>query len=305
MCWLDLIHTIRFWWNLNCTKNPFCAVKKKSPAVRYHVQLVKAWILHSLLCRTSCTETLVSSHIMLVHTNILQMKLPARPCSNADDVMRFITPLSLTDSPLLEDTCVHIPDADLRVASSSCKRTAWLHCNSPRFKRKEAPLLTALLRKQWRHLFAKRRMERLSSFRPYPLCIHRFAWMENLSTIRSTLKVLNVSFEKRLCMATQRLRMWSHRWVAMTSKRIVQQTGRLMIASVHLERDSSLRNLRERFHDDSGHWSGYPAGLGTPTGNFNIFGPEEGSFNVTTQTFSDGDLGRSATFRLFVHTPVK
>ena len=45
------------------------------------------------------------------------------------------------------------------------------------------------------------------------------------------------------------------------------------------------------------HWSHCPAGVGILIGDFNICLPEEGRFNVLTQTFSDGDLGRTAAFR--------
>ena len=70
-----------------------------------------------------------------------------------------------------------------------------------------------------------------------------------------------------------------------------------MIANVHPDPGSSLRNLREQLHDISRRLPGFPVGLGIPIGNFNICEPEERRFNVTAQTFSDGDPGGSATLR--------
>ena len=71
----------------------------------------------------------------------------------------------------------------------------------------------------------------------------------------------------------------------------------LRIAKVHLEPGSSLRNLRGRLGAVCELWPGYPAGFGILNGDFNICETEEGRFNVTTQTFSDGDPGRAAAFR--------
>ena len=67
----------------------------------------------------------------------------------------------------------------------------------------------------------------------------------------------------------------------------------LMIANVHLQPGTNLRNLcaiREQ-------WPDYLAGLGILLGDFNICEIEERRFNATTQAFSDGDPGRTATFR--------
>ena len=40
----------------------------------------------------------------------------------------------------------------------------------------------------------------------------------------------------------------------------------MMIASVHLEPNSTFRELRVRFRTIDGHWSSYPDGLGILTG---------------------------------------
>ena len=78
-----------------------------------------------------------------------------------------------------------------------------------------------------------------------------------------------------------------------------------MIANVHVEHGSSLGNLRERLRNISGHWLVCSDGLGIIIGDFNICEPEKGMFHVPTQTFSDGDPGRSAAFRSIFHTPCK
>ena len=66
-------------------------------------------------------------------------------------------------------------------------------------------------------LFVCRRcMGRLSTFRLYSLYKHGFTWWAHLSTIRLTHGFLRFSFIKSSCKATQCLRMWSHRWSAIT-----------------------------------------------------------------------------------------
>ena len=47
----------------------------------------------------------------------------------------------------------------------------------------------------------------------------------------------------------------------------------------------------------SPHWPCYPEGFGMIIGDFNSCEPEEGRFNVTSQTFTEGDAGRTAVFR--------
>ena len=72
-----------------------------------------------------------------------------------------------------------------------------------------------------------------------------------------------------------------------------------MIANVHFEPGSSLRNIRERFRAIHENSPSYQAGLFILIGDFNICEPENGRFNVITQTFSDRDPGRAAAFRSF------
>ena len=75
--------------------------------------------------------------------------------------------------------------------------------------------------------------------------------------------------------------------------------GVLVIVNVHFEPDLVLRDLRERFRRISLHWPHYPEVLGVTIGDFNICEPEKGRFNVRTQTFTEGDAGKTALFRSF------
>ena len=49
------------------------------------------------------------------------------------------------------------------------------------------------------------------------------------------------------------------------------ENGLLMIANVHLEPNSTLRELRLRLRAIYGHWPCYPAGVGLLVGDFNIY----------------------------------
>ena len=78
------------------------------------------------------------------------------------------------------------------------------------------------------------------------------------------------------------------------------QDGRslLVILNMHFE-PFLCSSLRERLRRLSTHWPQYPEGFGIILGDFNICEPEEGRLNVTNQTFTDGDAGRTAPFRTF------
>ena len=80
----------------------------------------------------------------------------------------------------------------------------------------------------------------------------------------------------------------------------VQSGGTLLvILNEHFEPVLCLRSLRERPRRLSTHWTQYPEGFGIIISDFNICEPEEGRLNVTNQTFTDGDAGRTALFRTF------
>ena len=73
----------------------------------------------------------------------------------------------------------------------------------------------------------------------------------------------------------------------------------LVIVNVHFEPELTSRQLRGRLGLVHLHWSAYPNGVGIILGDFNICDPEEGRFNVWNQTFTDGDLGKTAMFHSF------
>ena len=75
---------------------------------------------------------------------------------------------------------------------------------------------------------------------------------------------------------------------------VTMQSGarNLVVVSVHLKPDLTLRNLREMLRIITPHSPLYPDALGVITGDFNICEPEEGRFNSWNQTFSDGDAGK-------------
>ena len=73
----------------------------------------------------------------------------------------------------------------------------------------------------------------------------------------------------------------------------------LVIANVHFEPELTLRQLRGRLSLIHPHWPAYPNFVGIILGDFNICDPEEGRFHVWNQTFSDGDLGKTAVFHSF------
>ena len=50
-------------------------------------------------------------------------------------------------------------------------------------------------------------------------------------------------------------------------------------------------DLRSRLRTLRGHGLACPAGLGILIGDLNLYEPEEGRFNVESQTFSDGESG--------------
>ena len=79
------------------------------------------------------------------------------------------------------------------------------------------------------------------------------------------------------------------------------QSGRhnLVIVNVHFEPELTLRQLRGRLRLIHPHWPVYPSGVGIILGDFNICDPEEGRFNVWNQSFTDGDLGKTAVFHSF------
>ena len=79
------------------------------------------------------------------------------------------------------------------------------------------------------------------------------------------------------------------------------QSGRhsLVIVSVHFEPELTLRQLRGRLGLIHPHWPAFLHGVGIILGDFNICNPEEGRFNVWNQTFTYGDLGKTAVFHSF------
>ena len=76
----------------------------------------------------------------------------------------------------------------------------------------------------------------------------------------------------------------------------------LVIVTVHLEPELTLRRLRERLRLIAPHWPLYPNAVGIIMGDVNICEPEEGRFNVWNRNFTDGDTGKAALFHfLFPH----
>ena len=73
----------------------------------------------------------------------------------------------------------------------------------------------------------------------------------------------------------------------------------LMIANVHLEPGSNLTHLRGRLHASHGHWPRYPDGVGILIGDFNTCEPEEGRCNAVTHVFAELQL-----FSTFPHALV-
>ena len=72
----------------------------------------------------------------------------------------------------------------------------------------------------------------------------------------------------------------------------------LVITNVHFE-PIQCPSLRERLRRLSTHWPQYPGPFRVIIGDFNIREPEEGRLNVTNQTFTEGDTGKTALFRTF------
>ena len=70
----------------------------------------------------------------------------------------------------------------------------------------------------------------------------------------------------------------------------------IVIVNVHFEPELTLRRLRERLRLIVPHWPSYPNAVGIILGDFNICELEEGRFNVWNQTFTEGDVGKTAAF---------
>ena len=70
----------------------------------------------------------------------------------------------------------------------------------------------------------------------------------------------------------------------------------LVVVNVHFELELTLISLRERLRLITPHWPQYPDAIGAIMGDLNICEPEEGRFNVWSQTFTDGDTGKAALF---------
>ena len=81
--------------------------------------------------------------------------------------------------------------------------------------------------------------------------------------------------------------------------RIQSGDSKLVVINVRFEPDLTLRNLRERLRRIAFHWPRYPEGFGVNFGDFNICDPEQGRFRVGSQTFTEGDPGKTALFRTF------
>ena len=79
------------------------------------------------------------------------------------------------------------------------------------------------------------------------------------------------------------------------------QSGRhnLVIVNVRFEPELTLRQLRGRLLLTHPHWPSYPNAVGIISGDFNVCDPEEGRFNVSNQSFTDGDPGKTAVFHSF------
>ena len=75
----------------------------------------------------------------------------------------------------------------------------------------------------------------------------------------------------------------------------------LMIAIVHFEPNSTLRDRRVRLRTIHERWPRYLVGVGILIGDFSTCEPEQGRLKMVTQN-SDGDPGRTAVFRkVFPH----
>ena len=72
-----------------------------------------------------------------------------------------------------------------------------------------------------------------------------------------------------------------------------------ILVILHLEPDLTLRSLRERLRLLFPHCPCNPGAFGVMAGEFNICEPEQGTFNVWNQTFTDGDAGKTAVFSVF------
>ena len=73
----------------------------------------------------------------------------------------------------------------------------------------------------------------------------------------------------------------------------------LVIVNVHFEPELTSRQLRGRLGIIHPRWPAYPRGVVFFLGDFTICDPEEGRFIVWNQTFTDGDLGKTAVFQSF------
>ena len=71
----------------------------------------------------------------------------------------------------------------------------------------------------------------------------------------------------------------------------------LLVTNAHFQPDQTLRNLRERLRRIAFHWPVILKVLGIITGDFNICDPEEGRYSVRNQTFTEGDVGKTALLR--------
>ena len=134
-------------------------------------------------------------------------------------------------------------------------------------------------------LFAhKIRMGRLSSFSPYSSYISSFTCVNDQVNAGGSAMLIRQTLLHDGAVPTHVVTQQGRGHLV----KIPSENGTLTIANVHLVPGSNLIFT---------HWPTYPDGLGVVIGNFNICEPEEGRFNVTNHTFSDGDPGRSATFR--------
>ena len=83
------------------------------------------------------------------------------------------------------------------------------------------------------------------------------------------------------------------------------QSGRrnFVVVNVHFEPELNPEEVtRERRRLITPHWPSYPDAVGRIMGDFNIYEPVEGRFNVWNQTFTDRDTGKAALFHsLFPH----
>lgn len=63
--------------------------------------------------------------------------------------------------------------------------------------------------------------------------------------------------------------------------------------TIFLKPRLTQRELRKRLVHIHVEWPAYPEGLGVIIGDFDMCEPEEGRLNLVTQTFSEGDPGRT------------